>query len=1178
MKLGNKRIISLILAFVMLFSMVPMTAFASGSGEIKENLWNGRSALFVGDSITEGIGTTKIYYQFLSETLGFSSVNAMGVAGSCISAASDYGQGNQPLINRYQKIPSTDLIVIYMGTNDYGHETPLGSVEDTQDVSFYGALNTIIPALVAKHSSSKIVFVTPIHRYGFGTSKILGTQFTADSLPNGVGATLGDYVEALITVCANNGVSVIDLYTEWTLNPADSEVQSNYMPDGLHPNAAGHELIAEIMEPHIRSYAPVEKAPAVENEPEEKTELIYGNKFVSSFSQENRASSRVNQYLKAGTVITLKNPDIFQWACTKTSDENSCDNLGYFPNGSWSDQKTAVVANDGWIGFVFKYRDETRSFDLTKPLSDYITIEAPHAHTYEATVSVPTCTEQGYTTYTCDCGDSYVDDYADATGHTYENGICTGCGASHPNLAKYEGKVISILGDSISTFAGYIPIADGFNLEHYARYPQANLFSDVEHTWWMQVLTTLDANLGINESWRSTEVGNIYDVEVNSGYEGTKACMASTTRIQNLGSNGTPDVILFYGGTNDITQRRNVGTFDPSIAPAEVDLTSVKWDTVAEAYVTAIMRMQYYYPDAEIVAMLPTFTYKNTNAVIEEYNSVFAKICKHYNVNYIDLRDCGITTADLPDGTHPDEIGMDYITAAVLDALLTDCNMEEGENKVYSVTHILTGAESSLSYYKGVSNGKSFETTLTGEDLTVTVTMGDVDITNDCYAKGVVSIASVTGDVVITAVGKEKTIYVDHLQQLPDNLCSGLNLWDALKPENQYYASNGWGNVSTGQVWSITIPVVTGDHIYANSFEKNGSNGNNYSSTNGIRVAYFDADGVYKSLSPAEVYAEFAANGYLTIPENVSAICVPMWTNTDESAVYILNRDHIYDNGTCLGCGNYAGPVITHQSESVEQEIGKKFDITVKAEGEGLTYQWYYKDAGMKNFGISSNKTPSYAYTMQSYMHNRQVYCVINDANGNSVKTEVATITRPPQKLTILEQPKDATAALGERFSIAPKVQGDDLTYQWYVKEAGAKAFKPSSNKTATYAYTMQSYMKGRQVYCVITDKYGNSVTTDTATISLPPVELKIVEQPADVNASKGEKYSIKPKVQGDGLTYQWYYKESYMKTFKPSSNKTAAYAYAMQNYMNDRSVYCVITDQYGNQAQTEVVIIHLEK
>ena len=50
---------------------------------------------------------------------------------------------------------------------------------------------------------------------------------------------------------------------------------------------------------------------------------------------------------------------------------------------------------------------------------------------------------------------------------------------------------------------------------------------------------------------------------------------------------------------------------------------------------------------------------------------------------------------------------------------------------------------------------------------------------------------------------------------------------------------------------------------------------------------------------------------------------------------------------------------------------------------------------------------------------------------------------------------------------------------------SGAKAFKVSSNKTSAYAYSMQSYMNGRQVYCVITDQSGNQVTTETVTLHL---------------------------------------------------------------------------------------------
>ena len=48
-----------------------------------------------------------------------------------------------------------------------------------------------------------------------------------------------------------------------------------------------------------------------------------------------------------------------------------------------------------------------------------------HTHSYKAVVTAPTCTEKGYTTHTCACGDSYVDTYVDALGHAWDNGKVT---------------------------------------------------------------------------------------------------------------------------------------------------------------------------------------------------------------------------------------------------------------------------------------------------------------------------------------------------------------------------------------------------------------------------------------------------------------------------------------------------------------------------------------------------------------------------------------------------------------------------------------------------------------------------------------------------------------------------------------------------------------------------------
>lgn len=52
-----------------------------------------------------------------------------------------------------------------------------------------------------------------------------------------------------------------------------------------------------------------------------------------------------------------------------------------------------------------------------------------HAHSYRAVVTPPTCTDDGYTTYTCAfCGDTEIRDRVAALGHDIVNGVCTRCG------------------------------------------------------------------------------------------------------------------------------------------------------------------------------------------------------------------------------------------------------------------------------------------------------------------------------------------------------------------------------------------------------------------------------------------------------------------------------------------------------------------------------------------------------------------------------------------------------------------------------------------------------------------------------------------------------------------------------------------------------------------------------
>ena len=70
------------------------------------------------------------------------------------------------------------------------------------------------------------------------------------------------------------------------------------------------------------------------------------------------------------------------------------------------------------------------------PTATWDGVNIPHIHSYQAVVTAPTCTEKGFTTHTCKCGDSYIDTYVDAIGHQYENGVCVRCGEKDPNAQK----------------------------------------------------------------------------------------------------------------------------------------------------------------------------------------------------------------------------------------------------------------------------------------------------------------------------------------------------------------------------------------------------------------------------------------------------------------------------------------------------------------------------------------------------------------------------------------------------------------------------------------------------------------------------------------------------------------------------------------------------------------------
>jgi len=199
---------------------------------------------------------------------------------------------------------------------------------------------------------------------------------------------------------------------------------------------------------------------------------------------------------------------------------------------------------------------------------------------------------------------------------------------------------ISILGDSYSTFKGYV-LPDS----NYVWYPQEkaenNDVQDVRQLWWHQLIREHGYRLCQNNSFSGATICHTgYDRE---DYSDRSYC----TRLWYLGS---PDMILVFGGTNDTWAKSPVGDYQYSDWNRH-DLFKFR---PAMAYV--LVNLQNRYPGTDIYVII--------NDILSEDITVSMKtICDHYHVPYIQLHDI-----DKQWG-HPSQKGMRQIAEQVAEAI-----------------------------------------------------------------------------------------------------------------------------------------------------------------------------------------------------------------------------------------------------------------------------------------------------------------------------------------------------------------------------------------------------------------------------------------------------------------------------------------------------------------------------
>lgn len=375
--------------------------------------------------------------------------------------------------------------------------------------------------------------------------------------------------------------------------------------------------------------------------------------------------------------------------------------------------------------FVFPYMG-TDTHGFTNCSIEYIAVwEGGHTHEYTAAVTAPTCTEQGYTTYTCTaCGDSYVDDYVNAAGHSYANGACTVCGTEAPDPEDFAGKSVSILSHSMSTYAGVSNNTSynstiGNNDVYYTAGKHGVYQKD---TWWQQAIDALGMELLVNNSWSGSCVFMPRRGEASVGY-GDRA-----VNLHNDRTGEEPEIIWVYLGCNDFAYYKD--TFGKA---EDVDYDALIRDngdetftyatptTTCEAYAIMLHKVAHRYPDAEIYCMTSTArretdytgdSYPDAGQPTE-YSAQLQQIAAYWGYPVVDLekaipKDVEIFDKYMGDKrAHANQLGMDRITNAVLSVMLGE-NAEirhvTSENGVVAEQAVLLGG----SYSAEVDPGRIF--------------------------------------------------------------------------------------------------------------------------------------------------------------------------------------------------------------------------------------------------------------------------------------------------------------------------------------------------------------------------------------------------------------------------------------------------------------------------------------
>ena len=209
-----------------------------------------------------------------------------------------------------------------------------------------------------------------------------------------------------------------------------------------------------------------------------------------------------------------------------------------------------------------------------------------HTHSYKDIVTAPTCTAKGYTTHTCACGDSYVDTYTDALGHAWDNGkvtkeptetetgvktfACTRCGETRTETIPATGSDVDV----------------------------TEMFSDVTKNWaypGIQYCVThgIMGGMGDGTFAPTGTTTRAQIVQILYNLEGTPA-VSGTTPFTDLTANWYKPAIL-WAYQNNVVAGTSPTTFDP-----DRPVTREQIAVILTQYMFHVLKMERTWTPADL--------------------------------------------------------------------------------------------------------------------------------------------------------------------------------------------------------------------------------------------------------------------------------------------------------------------------------------------------------------------------------------------------------------------------------------------------------------------------------------------------------------------------------------------------------------------------------------------------